>query len=551
MLNVQTKELRTFEVSDATIDRLVGEACDLFDTYGHLYKREAVRNLIKTAIERKTKELIPLLQNVEGWDPENLHVHLFEELDLQKDKGFVRTFFNNMKREWGNKKRILVEAEKDGHTYGEWKARRENLHSIFRFFCDHVNLSGSNTFTSIVNENNYAETRFGGLTYDEIVAELRKSVEILDGMPGGYTAESMGRWENFENFCNHFMYEMEEKISDSTATYVNALFPDIRAREGQPTTRIVRKFFDHYPEAKEMTEIVSMPDRDENGTIIRNESGQIAGYHNEEVKTFNKRMVEYCECVKPIKAKRHFIVSVNPIDFLTMSFGNSWASCHTIDKRNLRKRGDHYNGMYCGGTLSYMLDETTAICYTVDKDYAGDKFELQDKIDRNLIHYHDGVFIQGRLYPQSNDGSSGNTLYKQFRSIEERVIAEGLGAPNIWKYNKGTESNKKYRTTTLHSVHYKDYDNYDTTGVCRINVADGVVRGDAADPNGGYEKIKIGAVGIDIYTGSPVSISGALTAVFERYGRYCVYDYHECIIYLDHAVYNDEYNGYEEIVRAA
>ena len=75
-LNVQTKELLPFNVPKETVDNIVRKAISLFRTYEHPYTEEAVRKLVETSIERKMVELIPLLRNVTGWDPENLHVHL-------------------------------------------------------------------------------------------------------------------------------------------------------------------------------------------------------------------------------------------------------------------------------------------------------------------------------------------------------------------------------------------------------------------------------------------------------------------------------------------
>ena len=49
---------------------------------------------------------------------------------------------------------------------------------------------------------------------------------------------------------------------------------------------------------------------------------------------WNREYAKYADALNPTTIKRHTVLSINPLDYLTMSFGNSWASCHTIDKEN-------------------------------------------------------------------------------------------------------------------------------------------------------------------------------------------------------------------------
>ena len=127
---------------------------------------------------------------------------------------------------------------------------------------------------------------------------------------------------------------------------------------------------------------------------------------------YNKKFTEFCDGFSPKEMKRITVLSWNPLDYLRMSMGNSWASCHTIDINN---NSSGYGGMYCGGTLSCMLDEVTVEFYTVDSDYEGNDFELQPKIERCMFYIDPerNYFIQSRMYPQCNDGALG--IYKSVR----------------------------------------------------------------------------------------------------------------------------------------
>ena len=140
---------------------------------------------------------------------------------------------------------------------------------------------------------------------------------------------------------------------------------------------------------------------------------------------YNKKYAEMCDGLNPIKIKRHTCISVNPIDFLLMSHGNSWTSCHYIGD----DRSDA--GCYSSGTISYMLDEDSFVFYTVDASYNGDKIETAPKIQRQVFGYNDEVICQSRLYPQSNDNGA-DAVYDNIRAIVQNVIADCLGKPNLW-----------------------------------------------------------------------------------------------------------------------
>jgi hypothetical protein len=171
---------------------------------------------------------------------------------------------------------------------------------------------------------------------------------------------------------------------------------------------------------------------------------------------YNKEFAKYADMVSGLKRPIKFFISVNSLDYLTMSFGVNWASCHTIDKNNVRRMDNSYSGAYCGGTMSYMLDETSIITYvhnTMPENYE------TGKVYRNMFHLGgDGVLLQGRVYPQGNDGCTD--LYKEFRIIMQRELANILGLNNKWI--------KRSSITNIHSAgcHYRDYNAF---GDCNIS----------------------------------------------------------------------------------
>jgi hypothetical protein len=140
-----------------------------------------------------------------------------------------------------------------------------------------------------------------------------------------------------------------------------------------------------------------------------------------------------------------------------MSFGNSWASCHTIDKNNKRNTPGNYNGCYSSGTMSYMLDSSSMVLYTVDKSYTGTDYELQPKINRQMFHYGEDKLVQGRLYPQSNDGNG--SAYEPYRQVVQEMISTIFDFPNLWGLYKGYIAAGKYIISK--GTHYTDYTRFD------------------------------------------------------------------------------------------
>lgn len=140
---------------------------------------------------------------------------------------------------------------------------------------------------------------------------------------------------------------------------------------------------------------------------------------------YNQKYAHLCDCLNPLKVKRHTCISLNPIDFLLMSNGNSWESCHYIGEYSDQA------GCYSSGTISYMLDPHSFVFYTVDASYNGNQIEREPKIQRQIFGYNDEVIAQLRLYPQSND-CGAEKIYDDIRAIIQKVIADCLEKPNMW-----------------------------------------------------------------------------------------------------------------------
>ena len=251
-------------------------------------------------------------------------------------------------------------------------------------------------------------------------------------------------------------------------TKINELVPELHARVGQKNTKIVGKICTHF----------GLDKIKKYGTKINPATGEVE--ENALLDSYDKQFAKYCDALSPIKVTRHTCISLNPIDYLLMSNGNSWRSCHYI--------GDDANdaGCYSSGTISYMLDKHSIIFYTVDAGFNGVCIEREPKIQRQVFGYNDFQLLQSRLYPQNNDSGATDT-YTDIRNIMQKVVADCLAAPNRWIKKRVQNVKHGYNATC-----YPDWD-------CQTNLCStSVLRG---KENDNLEPIILGAAPICIECG--------------------------------------------------
>ena len=239
--------------------------------------------------------------------------------------------------------------------------------------------------------------------------------------------------DNIYHFFNHLSEYACQTLDEARASHINEILPNIKARAGQRMSRVINKIcvylgYDKHPE-------------------------------------YNREFAKFADSLNPLVIKRHTVISLNPLDYLTMSFGNSWASCHTIDKQNKRGMPNAYSGMYSSGTMSYMLDPSSMVLYTTDSEYEGTDYWTQPKIHRQMFHWGQEKLVQGRLYPQDND-SGGLDYYNQYRNIVQEVISKCFEFDNLWTVTKGSSAASRY--TSSYGTHYRDYSSFSTCTLSRI-----------------------------------------------------------------------------------
>lgn len=151
------------------------------------------------------------------------------------------------------------------------------------------------------------------------------------------------------------------------------------------------------------------------GRVVRKLLMEV-GY-DEKKKGSEKAFNDFTNAVLARATEVRLLISVHPIDYLGMSIGNSWSSCHAP------------GGSYFSGTISYMLDSPTAMVYTLSVDDVeknkDDANCMKGKRTRQVFMFNNGRILQSRLYPQSGNvpaiGEHRKTVVEAYQKALESL----------------------------------------------------------------------------------------------------------------------------------
>lgn len=159
---------------------------------------------------------------------------------------------------------------------------------------------------------------------------------------------------------------------------------------------------------------------------------------------FEKEYAKLADAISVRKIKRTFVLSLNLLDFMSMSHGNSWTSCHSVENY----------GEYHGGCMSYALDNSTAIMYTLEGN-VDDNVDLWTipKVTRQLFMFDDGWMIQSRCYPDYTNAATANMHADFVLPIYEEL----WGKVEEVEVNTCAVNTFCCRYTSTYGLHYPDY----------------------------------------------------------------------------------------------
>lgn len=424
-------------------DKATQAAMKLFSDYKYLGANESViRGIIKKAYDAK-RNLRAIYRKHPKWNEDQQAIIFSEEFetginkdDLSKSMGwFLTQLYERFKRD----RRVDFD-----------KKRYEELDLKIKFgrrYADDASCCEPYVMEAIKKQHDDL--------MDEYVQLIRKrdSITWNSTVCCYLTIDDARELETLRQFCYRIMdAETNIIVDDDVMRYINELnkYWKTNGKTGQKLSRFMMKVFKHYG----IDDIKIMKGVTHNGTEEMKDYG------------FNYYFAMFGDAINPLHIKKYTVISVNPLDYWTMSFGKNWSSCHTIDKLNVRKaNSSHYHGSSSSGTESYMLDDCTSLFYTVDNDYVGEMWKANKDRRMNFHVAKDGRFmIFGRLYPDGRDGGETG-LAAQFRNTMQKVLAECIGENNLWKVEKGTVGDYAYTVGT----NYADYHNYSDTGMCYIS----------------------------------------------------------------------------------
>lgn len=171
-------------------------------------------------------------------------------------------------------------------------------------------------------------------------------------------------------------------------------------------------------------------------------------------KSFDKYYAKFADYLSELKIKKITLISLNFLDFMTMSNGNSWSSCHFINSHGIfhEDSDSSYEGQYKAGCLSYALDKPSFLLYTLPATFDGTDYYRCQKLTRMCCQYEDGILITGKCYPNNSD-----SLITRYRQMMQMILAEAEALPNLWVFSKKISKVTAFTETEYNTAHYADY----------------------------------------------------------------------------------------------
>lgn len=366
--------------------------------YGDAEDRKGLMDDIIMSIEAKSK-LFEIFKNSPCHNGKGQLI-LPMEIERPVDENVIYNYADYIKY---IAKYLYVEATIDGYTYRQAK---DESSAMYRFI-NAVNYMNISDDEITIKGKPFSEYRKSYGTLNNIIYDFEyKSADRYYIGDGRYvTKESRALYNKviiLADAIRNCVGKQLENVEDIEK--LSEAFPHSQARKGVKITKLVLKCL------KEI------------GLY------QIAMEKEQEV--FNKRYSHWCDAISPMKVKKWSVLSINFVDFITMSHGSNWTSCLNTDKERYFTSGSYSDGFNSRRTLDYALDPSTMVFYTIDENYDGDDWELQPKSTRQLFHFGEGKLIQSRLYPQ--DDISRRNIYTQYRENVEKLLADAMEEANLW-----------------------------------------------------------------------------------------------------------------------
>jgi len=456
-------------VDSSVLDDIQSVAEAVLSKYDYEYG-DGLRQAIDASAKAKA-QIITLLRKNPNWNEEKMQIQFSSDFTRAIDLNEVERFFD-----WAKDKLMDKMRERQfkvaGCTLSEINKAKERIAGILN---DCNRLQINHGVTSVVVD---------GFTPKHYTREQYRLVRLYDRFDDPHyitymdmyvTLEDEELYENLKKFASVvlcYLTDNKEKenihlLDEDICKEIDAIFPDV-ARKGIKLSKVVNKVVGGICGLANVVDIRDASYYDNNGNWVKKEKD--FGY--------NYQIAMVGDAINPFKIKRHTIISVNFVDFLCMSFGYKWASCMDISRGQFSREtfgntdGHAYHGQYSGGTVSYALDPSSIIFYTVEEKYDGTEFERQPKMQRAVFALGDDAMYEGRVYPDGRDGGDDG-LAGQFRVIMQKIVADALDVPNRWTIKKGTGATRE-TIYNLGGVAYDDWNSCPDSVMSYLNHPDSI-----------------------------------------------------------------------------
>lgn len=429
------QELSTKWSKYCNTDKLVDDAIELLKEYGHRATEEGVCAMLDKYFTNK-EPLIKMFTTSKNYIGD-MRIVVEREFLRGIDNREINSFFNNVYNKF-----YLQDMLKD---------KDENGKTIFDYLM---------TGKTVVNIEDLPNSK-----------QQKEKFDTLNKFDFD-NFKTRASCDNLNYFCTHIDFFRRMTSPTLTRDYQMSITKETPLlKKGTKTSRAFNSVCVHY------------------GVDKLHPEEKVVNGVKKTVYPYNKAFAEYSDLVSDLTRKMQFVISLNPLDYLTMSNGVNWISCHNIR-----------SGGCMGGTMSYMLDKVSIITFVVDK-IEGDIHKIP-KVYRQMYHYENNLFIQSRLYPQGNDGATN--LYDKFREYVIDEFTDLFGIEKEWKYYAGNGVCMNHAKAGNGSQHYPDY---------AYNRSCGIFYPVNNEPSAARHVMTIGCQPICVKCGKKLADHGRLTHV--------------------------------------
>ena len=357
---------------------------------------------------------------------------------------------------------VFEEFEIDGsYTYDgvyanveDWYDNKQGLINLFRkhpYWCEEAKaiVFAQNEIRAV----NYSEARWA---LGNIIDYVRQKLDIYD--------EDALLVAIF-NTLDHMVYNENEQTSTISEDFIQ-IFSDRYNVDELP--KEVKRIFAVGTKITKFVQKCCKYCKTPSGEIV--DATKFVDEHAEgdrNYQSFDKLYARFADYLSELAIKKITLVSLHFCDFMLMSNGNSWLSCHFINSHNIfhDDSDQSYSGCYKQGCLSYALDNPSFLLYTLPHTYEGDEYYRQKKLNRMCCQYDNGILVTGKCYPDNTD-----KLITRYRQTLQLIVSTLEDVPNLWTFTKNIRKIDALVSTDNQGMHYRDYENSSqkpTISICK------------------------------------------------------------------------------------